>query len=80
MKKTSMIILLTLICCFMVGCQNKEAKAELEAMKAHAEIEELNKEVVKRYWNGKWNERSPEILYELQSSDVIYHGTSMNMN
>jgi steroid delta-isomerase-like uncharacterized protein len=40
---------------------------------------EQNKEVVRRYWNGKWNERRPEILDELQTSDVVYHGTSMTM-
>ena len=80
MKKLCMILPLTLILCFMVGCQDKEAMAELEVMKAQAEVEEQNKEVVKRYWNGKWNERRPEILDELQTSDVVYHGTSMEMN
>jgi len=44
------------------------------------EILEQNKEVVRHYWNGKWNERRPEILDELQTSDVVYHGTSMEMN
>jgi steroid delta-isomerase-like uncharacterized protein len=44
------------------------------------EILEQNKEVVRRYWNGKWNERRPEILDELQISDVVYHGTTMQMN
>ena len=47
MKKLYMILPLTLILCFMVGCQDKEAMAELEAMKAQAEIEEQNKEFVK---------------------------------
>ena len=49
-------------------------------MKAQARVEEQNKEAIKRYWDGKWNERSPEILNELQTLDVAYHGTSMNMN
>ena len=44
------------------------------------ELEELNKSVVLRYWNGKWNERRPEVLDELQTQDVVYHGTSMEMN
>jgi steroid delta-isomerase-like uncharacterized protein len=64
----------------MVGCQDKEAMAELEEFKAQAALEEQNKEVVRSYWNGKWNERRPEILDELQTSDVVYHGTSMEMN
>ena len=80
MKKLLMISPLVLTLCFMVGCQDKEAMAELEAMKAQAEVEEQNKEVVKRYWNGKWNERRPEILDETQTTDVVYHGTSMEMN
>ncbi len=71
MKKLFMILPLALILCFMVGCQDKEAMAE---------VEEQNKEVVKRYWEGKWNERRPEILDELQNQDVVYHGTSMEMN
>ena len=80
MKKPSMILPMALILCFMVSCQDKGAMAELESMKAQAEVEEQNKEVVKHYWEGKWNERRPEILDELQTQDVVYHGTSMEMN
>jgi len=54
--------------------------AELEKMKTQAAVEEQNKEIVQRYWDGKWNERRPEILDELQTPDVVYHGTSMQMN
>jgi len=43
MKKPYMIVPLALILCFMVGCQDKEAMAELEAMKAQAALEEQNK-------------------------------------
>ena len=53
---------------------------ETENTISQAQVEKKNKEVVKRYWNGKWNERRPEILDELQTPDVAYHGTSMNMN
>jgi steroid delta-isomerase-like uncharacterized protein len=49
-------------------------------MRAQSEVEAQNKAVVQRYWDGKWNERRPEILDELQTPDVVYHGTSMNMN
>jgi len=79
MKKLCMVLPLALILCFMVGCQDKEAMAELEAMKAQAEVEAQNKTIVQRYWDGKWNERRPEILDELQTPDVVYHGTSMEM-
>jgi ketosteroid isomerase-like protein len=37
MKKLLMILPLALILCFMVGCQDKEAMAELEAMKSQSE-------------------------------------------
>ena len=52
MKKHYMILTLVLILCFMVGCQDKEAMAELEAMKAQAEIEEQNKALVMRYFGA----------------------------
>ncbi len=79
MKKLCMILPLALILCFTFGCQDKKATVELEEMKAQAEIEEQNKTIVQRYWDGKWNERRPEILDELQTPDVVYHGTSMEM-
>ena len=47
MKKLCMILPMALILCFMVGCQYKDAMAELEEMKAQAEIEEQNKEIAK---------------------------------
>jgi len=40
---------------------------------------EENKALVKRYWEGKWNERRPGILDELQTPDVAYHGPSCEM-
>jgi steroid delta-isomerase-like uncharacterized protein len=49
MKKLIMILPLALILCFMVGCQDKEAMAELEGFKAQAALEEQNKDLVKRY-------------------------------
>lgn len=39
-----------------------------------------NKELVKRYWDGKWNARDPAILDELQSADVTYHGPGHEIN
>ena len=49
MKKLLMILPMALILCFMVGCQDKEALAELEAMKAQAEVEEQNKDIVRKF-------------------------------
>ena len=72
MKKSFMILPLTLILCFMVGCQNKEAMAELEAMKAQAEVEEQNKELVKRSWEA-WGKGDFETLKELLAPDYVYY-------
>ncbi len=51
MKKSflqfTMIIPLVILLWFTFGCQDKEAMAELEAMKAQAEVEEQNKEIAK---------------------------------
>ena len=52
MKKLCMILPMTLIICFMVGCQDKEAMAELEEMKAQAEIEGKNKEIAKELFTA----------------------------
>ncbi len=69
-------LILFLICIVAISCQDKQAMADREELKAQKELEEQNKSVVQRYWNGKWNERRPEILDELQTQDVVYHGTS----
>ena len=80
MKILAKILPLVLLFCLVVSCQDKAAMAELELFRAQAAAEEQNKDVVKRYWEGKWNDRRPEILDELQTQDVKYHGTSMEMN
>ncbi|MGD9346856.1 MAG: ester cyclase [Candidatus Aminicenantes bacterium] len=50
MKKLCTILPLALIVCFLVGCTDKEAMADLDAMKAQAEIEEQNKALVLRMY------------------------------
>ena len=42
--------------------------------------EEKNKELVRHYWDGKWNSRSSKILDERLSPDVVYRSPSMKMN
>ena len=49
-------------------------------MNAQVEIEARNKAVIQRYWEGKFNQRRPGILDELQTSDVQYHSPSMQLN
>lgn len=57
MKNPTMILPLVMILCFMVGCQDKAAMAELEEFRAQAAVEEQNIELVKRYIDelGKGN-------------------------
>jgi len=69
-----------LLLCFSFACQDRTAMGELEKYRGRAKLEEHNKEVVKRYWDGKWNERRPGVLDELQTQNVLYHGTSMQMS
>ena len=71
MKKLCMILPLALILSFMVGCQDKEAMAELEAMKSQASLEEQNKELVKRYF--ELMDSRDYALLELLSEDYVAH-------
>jgi steroid delta-isomerase-like uncharacterized protein len=70
MKKLLMILPLALILCFMVGCQDKETIAELEEMKAQAEVEEQNKDLVKRYTEA-WNKGNSEFYEEFYAPDYV---------
>ncbi|WP_299578373.1 ester cyclase [uncultured Sunxiuqinia sp.] len=76
------IVFMFLACVLLFGtsCHDKTARTELDAFKLKQNIEEQNKQIIQRYWDGKWNERHAEILEELQSPHVVYHGTSMEMN
>jgi steroid delta-isomerase-like uncharacterized protein len=75
MKKLYMILPLALILCFMVGCQDKAAMAELEKFKAQAEVEEQNKELVKRYIEA-FNRGDFEAFKELLSSNYVIYSPS----
>jgi len=75
MKKLLMILPLALILCFMVGCQDKEAMAELETIKAQAEVEEQNKALVKRFYE-EFDKGNAEIFKELFAPDYAYYTPS----
>jgi predicted ester cyclase len=60
----------------MVGCQDKEAMAELEAMKAQAKVEEQNKEIVRQTHAEVWSKGNMEIIDELYDPGYIAHWTS----
>ena len=71
MKKLLMIIPLVFLLCFTFGCQDKEAMAELEEFRAQKEVEEQNKELVKREWEA-WSKGDFETFKELLAPDYVY--------
>jgi len=73
MKKLCMILPLALILCFIVGCQDKEAMAELEEMKAQAEVEEQNKEIAHRFIEEVWNQGKLDAVDDIVTNDIIIH-------
>jgi len=80
MKKLFMILPLVLILFFMVGCRDKEAMAELEKLKAQAEVEEQNKEIMRRVFevldngvNKEDFESIFEMVDEIFSDEYICH-------
>ncbi len=71
MKKLVAILPSALILFLVIGCQDKEPMAELEAMKAQAEIEEQNKDIVRRCFELT-ADRNPAYM-ELSSEDYVVH-------
>jgi len=72
MKKLCVILPLALILCFMVSCQDKEAKAELEEMKTQAKVEAKNEELVKRSIEA-WGKGDFEAFKELLAPDFAFY-------
>ena len=72
MKKLYFVLPLTLILCFIVGCQDKEAMAELEEFKAQAEVEEQNKDVVRKMFEAS-NKGDFETYKEVLAPDFVYY-------
>ena len=75
MKKLFLILAMALILCFMVGCQDREAMAELEEFRAQAAVEEQNIGVAKHYIETI-NQGNFEALKELLSPDYAIYSPS----
>ncbi len=75
MKKLYMILPMALILCFMVGCQDKEAMAELEEFKAQAEVEEQNIAIVKHFFE-ELNKGTAEVWKEVCAPDFAFYSPS----
>ena len=79
MKKLLLTLPLALILCFMIGCQDKAAMAELEEFKAQAEVEERNKALVLK-WYEEQDKGNLEIFLEIFAADFLYYDPSNNPN
>lgn len=70
MKK--LLVILPLVLCFMISCQDKEAMAELEELKAQKELEEQNKALVRNFFK-EINNRNNQIFEELCAADYEWY-------
>jgi steroid delta-isomerase-like uncharacterized protein len=59
----------------MVGCQDKEAMAELEAMRVEAKVWGQNEALVMRFYEA-WNSGEIEAISEIVSPDYVWHQAS----
>ncbi len=75
MKKLCMILPMALILCFMVGCQDKEAMAELETFKAQAELEEQNIGLIKSFFEVV-DSGDLEKMRDYYSPDTVHYSPS----
>ena len=75
MNKLSLTLLTALILCLAIGCQDKAAMAELEAIKAQTKVESQNKTLVNRYIDII-NTRNYDDLKELLSPDYAVYNPS----
>lgn len=79
MKKLLMVIPLVILLCFTFACQDKAAMAELEAMKAQAEVEEQNIALIMRQYEA-WNSGDVEAIKEIFSPDYVFHAGSQDFS
>lgn len=75
MKKLLMIFLSALILCFLSGCQNKEAMAELEEFKGRAKVEEQNKELIRSYF-AAIDRGNLDIYDEIFAPEAVFYSPS----
>lgn len=77
MKKLYIFLSIALILSFAFGCQDKAMIAKLEAYRAQAKIEEQNKEIVKKLFEGL-NNRNTDIYQELCADTYVWYFPSSN--
>ena len=82
MRKLFMILSLVFVLCFVYGCQDKEAMAELEEFRAQAALEEQNMALVKRMYEelNKGTAADLEAAKELAAPGYSHYYPSSNPN
>jgi predicted ester cyclase len=75
MKKYLSVISLVFLLCFVIGCQDKAAMAELEEFKAQAALEEQNKELVNRLME-ELNRGNIEMWRQVCAPEFAYYSPS----
>ncbi len=80
MKKLLLIMPLAMIFCFMVGCKDKAAVADLEEFKAQAAVEEQNRELVRKTMDATWSKGDFETLRMLLATDCALYYPSNSPN
>lgn len=73
MKKLFMVITLVVLLCFTFACQDKEAKAELEKLKAQAAAEEQNTadlQKIAEKLQAAWDNYDMAALVQLYAEDA----------
>jgi predicted ester cyclase len=74
MKTILVILPLTIVLCFMISCQDKEAMRELQELKNQAQLEEQNKDIIIR-WLSETDKENFAVIDELMAKDgKIYYG------
>jgi len=77
MKKYLGVIPLLVMLCFVVGCQDKAAMAELEKFKAQAAVEQQNMALVTKVFD-ELNKKNTGVYQELYAPDYGWHFPSNN--
>jgi len=79
MKKYLCVMPLLVLLCFVVGCQNKAATAELEKYKAQAALEDQNRALVTRFMDV-YQKGDIAAVKEICSPDYIEHGMGQTIS
>ena len=72
MKRSLAFLSLVILMAFTLGCQDQQALAELEGMKAQAEVEEQNKEIVVRLYENIDKQKFEEALAAFAPDAKMY--------